>query len=271
MPEADRERFEEEYRNWIRLMSRDAACRLAALPACRRKAVLAAYDRFRDPGAVFGPLSDATRIDRLARERISSFIVLETEAVAFFPSIYSSLPSIQDFAVALNRRFFYQGLWFPMISLNAEYIRQSSDRVLAFAMEHEFEMNRIYQELSLNFRSLPSEEKKDVADSAQKISMQRLQITPQELIDDESIMLRLSCSQPLLPKPFAEMAMQLYLEDHLPQLQSYGVTSRDREEESFGEELYSEFCGWSEFSVKTYEIFVREIHCNLRESNLGYG
>ena len=40
-------------------------------------------------------------------------------------------------------------------------------------------------------------------------------------------MLRLSCSQPLLPKPFAEMAMQLYLEDHFPQLQSYGVTSRE--------------------------------------------
>ncbi|MDD1751440.1 MAG: hypothetical protein LUO89_16370, partial [Methanothrix sp.] len=173
--------------------------------------------------------------------------------------------------VAMNRRFFSQGLWFPIISLNSEYIRQSSDRVLAFALEHEFEMNRIYQELSLSFRSLQGEEKRGVADSAQKISAERLQITPQELREDELLMLRLSCSQPLLPKSYAERAMQLYLEDNLPQLQAYGVPSRDQEEESFGEELYSEFCGWSLFSTKTYEIFVREIHCNLRESNLGYG
>lgn len=271
MPEADRERFEEEYRNWIRLMSRDAACRLAALPAEHGKALLAAYDLFRDPRAVFRPLSERDRVERLVGERISSFIVIETEAVVFFPSVYSPQPGIQDFAVAMNRRFFHQRLWFPIISLNSEYIRKSSDHLLGFALEHEFEMNRIYQELSLSFRSLHAEEKKGAADSAQEISRERLKITPQELIEDESLMLRLSCSQPLLPKPYAELAMQLYLEDNLPELQAYGVPSSGPEEASFGEELYLEFQGWSEFSQKTYEFFVREIRSNLREADRGYG
>jgi hypothetical protein len=57
-----------------------------------------------------------------------------------------------DFAVAMNRRLFFQGLWFHIISLNSEYIRKSSDRLLTFALEHEFEMNRIYQEISSHVR-----------------------------------------------------------------------------------------------------------------------
>ena len=62
VPKDDRERFEEEYRNWIRLMSRDAACRLAALPLKPgAKPSWRPTTGSGDPGAVFGPLSDATR------------------------------------------------------------------------------------------------------------------------------------------------------------------------------------------------------------------
>lgn len=46
MTRDDRERFEQEYRDWIRLMSKDAACRLEALPADKKKAVLKAYEEF---------------------------------------------------------------------------------------------------------------------------------------------------------------------------------------------------------------------------------
>jgi hypothetical protein len=268
-PEKDREFFERDYRDWLLLMSRDAAHRLAAMQPERQKAVLKAYSDLKNPKAVFHKLLDFERVKRLSGERISSFIVVETEAMVFFPSIYT--PLALDFAVAMNRRFFYRGLWFPIIALNREYIRQSSDRVLSFTLEHEFEMNRIYQEISLNLRALSPDEKRDVTDSAQKISAQKLSITQEELIEDDKLMHRLSTTQPLIPKPYAESAMLLYLEDNFSELKSYGLPSISPEEEAFGEELFIEFQSWSEFSQKTYEFFIREISANMREANRGYG
>ena len=267
----DRERFEQEYRNWIRLMSRDAACRLEALPADKKKAVLKAYEDFRDPLAVFRPLQDQERVKRLKGEIISNFIVLETDAVTFFPSVYSSAPAILDFAVAMNRCIFCKGLWFPIIVLNSAYIQQSSDRMLCFALEHELEMNRIYQSVSLNLKALSREEKQNTMDSALEISANRLKITEQELIEDERLMHRVSMTQPLIPKPYAERAMLIFLEANLQRLQSFGRESLNPEEVVFGNELYEEFQSWSEFSSQTYDLFVREILLNLREANRGYG
>jgi hypothetical protein len=252
-------------------MSRDAAHRLLALSPAEQKTVLKAYEDFKDPIAVFRRLSQPERVKSLAGEKISSFIVIETDAVTFFPTVYSYIPGVLDYAVATNRRLFCQGLWFPIISLNSEYIRQSSDRVLRFALEHEFEMNRIYQEISLNLKALSQGEKREIMDSAKEITTERLKITQEELIEDEKLMHRLSKIQPLLPKPYAEKAMLLYLETNLPELQLFGQKSQSPEEETFGEELYEEFQSWSRFSRETYELFVREIQCNLRDANQGYG
>jgi len=171
--------------------------------------------------------------------------------MVFFPSIYT--PLALDFAVAMNRRFFYRGLWFPIIALNSEY------------------MSRIYQEITLNLRALSLGEKRDVTDSAHKISAEKIGITPEELIEDETLMHRLSTTQPLIPKPYAENAMLIYLEDNFSELESYGLPSISPEEKAFGEELLKEFQSWSEFSSKTYELFVREISANIREANKGYG
>ena len=148
----------------------------------------------------------------------------------------------------MNRRLFFQGLWFPIISLNSEYIRKSSDRLLTFALEHEFEMNRIYQEISSHFRVPTQGEKQDIMYSAKEVSTKRLTITQGELFEDERLMHQLSRTQPLLPKPYAERAMLLYLAANLSQLRSCGIKSSSTNEESFGEELYQEFLGWSEFS-----------------------
>jgi len=252
-------------------MSRDAAYRLSVRSSEEQKTILKSYEDLKEPLAVFRKLSQPERVSGLAGERISSFIVIETDAVTFFPTVYSSLPGALDFAVAMNRRLFCQGLWFPIISLNSEYIRQSSDRVLRFALEHEFEMSRIYQEVSSNLKALSQGEKRDIMDSAKDISTQRLKITKEELIDDEKLMHLLSKTQPLLPKPYAEKAMLLHLEANLSELQSFGQKSQSPEEEAYGEELYQEFQGWSEFSQETYEFYVREIQCNLKDANRGYG
>jgi len=99
----------------------------------------------------------------------------------------------------MNRRLFFQELWFPIISLNFEYTRKSSNRQLTFALEHEFEMNRIYQEISSRLRILTQGEKQDIMDSAKEVSRKRLTITQGELFEDERLMHQLSITQPLLP------------------------------------------------------------------------
>ena len=167
--------------------------------------------------------------------------------------------------MAMNRRLFCRKLWFPIISLNSEYIRQSPDRILAFALEHEFEMSRIYQEISSRQKTVSPDEKRDIMISAQEISQKKLTITPEELIEDERLMHQLSLSSPLLPKPYAEMALLHYLEANFPRLEPFGQKSASPEEEALGKELAEEFSSWSDFSTKTYELFVREIAANLRE------
>ena len=44
----------------------------------------------------------------------------------------------------------------------------------------------------------------------------------------------------------------------------------DPEEDAFGAELYDEFEGWSEFSIRSYRLFVREAVEGLREAHRGY-
>ena len=70
MPKDDRERFEEDYRDWIRLISRDTACWLSALPLPEQKIILKAYEDFKDQGQVYRELSLAERVRSLAGERI---------------------------------------------------------------------------------------------------------------------------------------------------------------------------------------------------------
>lgn len=268
MPERDREFFERDYKDWLVLISRDAAHRLAAMLPERRNAVLKEYLDLKNPQAVLHKPRDPSRVGRLGGERLSSYIVLETDAIVFFPSLYS--PAALDFAVAMNRRFYYKGLWFPIISLNSEYIIQSSDRVLAFALEHELDMSRIYQKISLNLRALSTDEKREIMESAEKNSTEKHSITQEELIEDEKLMHRLSSTQALIPKPYAERAMLLWLEENFSEIESRGIPSTSPEEEAFGKELLREFQGWSEFSQKTFERFVREISANLRDANIGY-
>lgn len=270
MSDQDRQKFEEDYLGWLLSVAKDAARSLANIPAAERELTARKYKQLLDPKSIFHKLSDPKRLERLAGDKISRYIVVETEAIAFFPSIYSSVPGALDFSVAMNRRFYYQELWFPIIALNSEYIRKCSDRILGFTLEHEFEMSKIYQQISADLRTLSGDEKRDVASSAQQNAAASLQITQDELIEDEKLMVQLSKSRPLIPKPYAEMALLRFLEDNSSEFRSYGAPSESDRERTFGAELYEEFLGWSDFSRNTYGSFVRELLADLRESNLGY-
>lgn len=270
MSEPERQKFEKDYWDWLLSVAKDAARSLADLPMTKRELTTRNYKQLLDPKSVFRKLSDPKRLERLAGDKISKYIVVETEAITFFPSIYTSVPGALDFSVAMNRRFYYQELWFPIIALNSEYIRKSGDRILEFTLEHEFEMSKIYQQISENLRALSGDEKREVASSAQQYAATRLQITQDELIEDEKLMVQLSKSRPLIPKPYAETALLLFLEDNFSDLRSFGVPSESDEERTFGAELYDEFQGWAYFSKKTYASFVRELLADLKESDRGY-
>lgn len=270
MSDPDRQKFEEEYSSWLLSVARDAARSLADTPLTKREQAAKIYKQHLDPKSVFHMLSDQKRLERLAGDKVSKYIVVETEAIAFFPSIYTPVPSALDFSVAMNRRFYYRELWFPIIALNSEYIRRSSDRILGFTLEHEFEMSKIYQQITANLRALSGDEKREIAGSAEQYAATRLHITQDELIEDETLMVQLSKSEALIPKPYAETALLMFLEDNFPDLRSFGVPSNSDEEQSFGAGLYDEFKGWADFSRKTYATFVRELLADLKESERGY-
>lgn len=270
MPEQDRQKFEGDYLRWLLYVAKDASRSLADMPRVKRELAIERYKKLQDPRMVFHKPSDTKRLERLAGDKISKYILVETEAITFFPSIYTSVPGALDFSVAMNRRFFYQELWFPIIALNSEYIKQSSDRILGFTLEHEFEMSRIYKQISANLRALSANEKRDVASSALQQASDRRQITQDEMREDEQLMVHLSKSQPLIPKPYAETALMIFLEDNFSVLRSFGIPSESDDEQSFGALLYEEFLGWADFSRKTYALFVKELMANLIESNRGY-
>ena len=251
-------------------MAKDRARELAGFDPGERDRILQRSREMEEPNRVFRPLSDRDRIVRLGGEEANGYILVETDAVTFFPSIDSSNPGALDFAVAMNRRYYYRGLWFSIISLNSEYLRRVSDRVLAYALEHEFEMGRLYQQAFVEMRKLSPGEKLEISRLAHQTSVKKTKISLEDLIDEERLMLALSESQPAVPKPYAETALLTYLEENFSDLERFGVKSDDEEEDAFGAELYDEFEGWSEFSIASYRLFVREATQGTREAYRGY-
>jgi len=65
---SDQEKFEQEYREWICSISRDAALRLTEKSTAERERITESYRMLQDPRSVFRQLSDPRRIERLAGE-----------------------------------------------------------------------------------------------------------------------------------------------------------------------------------------------------------
>ncbi|MGB3945148.1 MAG: hypothetical protein WBK88_10185 [Methanothrix sp.] len=251
-------------------MARDLAEELARSDPGDRDRILHRCREMEDPLEVFRPLSNPDRIADLAGKQADGYILMETDAVTFFPSMGSGTPGALDYAVAMNRRYFIRGLWFSIISLNCEYLKRAPDGIIAYALEHEFEMGRLYQEAFGEMRKLSPGEKLQISQAAHQTSIDKTRVSLADLIDEEMLMLQLSGSQPPIPKPYAETALLAYLEDNISKLEVFGSKSRDEGEDAFGAELYAEFEGWSLFSRESYRLFVREVDQGVRESYRGY-
>jgi len=265
-----REEFKGEFLGWIRSVAADVASRLLSIDDVTKEDIVLGYRDLMDPGRVFREVDDPERIVRLAGDA-PRIIFVETDSVSIFPSISISGPHILDFALAMNRRFYCNRLWFDIISLNSEYIRRSSDRMLAFIIEHELEMIRLYEERFPYLRRPRPKEKQLIAQLALERSAKKLGLTAIELGDDERLMIEISDSQPLIPKPYGETALLQFLETNIERLKYEGSLSRSAEDEAMGLRLYDEFAGWRDLSIDAYALLVREIECRLKESNLGYG
>jgi len=235
-----------------------------------RKRVLQAYQEMEDPKRVFRPLLDPDRISKIGGEEAKGYILVETDAITFFPSIDSSNPGALDFAVAMNRRYYYRGRWFSIISINSEYLRRVSDRILAYALEHEFEMGRLYQQAFVEMRKLSPGEKLEISRIAHQTSVKKSRISLEDLIDEERLMASLSESEPVIPKPYAETALLAHLEENFSRLEEFGTESEDDDEDAFGVELYDEFEGWSKFSIQSFRLFVREAIQGVSDAHRGY-
>lgn len=251
-------------------MAKDVARQLAEFDPGDRERILQRCREMEDPLRVFRPLSNPDRITDLAGKEADGYILVETDAITFFPSMGSATPGALDYAVAMNRRYFFRGLWFSMISFNSEYLRLAPDETLAYALEHEFEMGRLYQEAFGEMRKLSPGEKLQINQLARQTSVNKTRISLADLIDEKMLMLELSGSQPAIPKPYAETALLAYLEEGFPDLERLGRVSEDDDEEAFGAELYAEFEGWSLLSRESYRLFVREVDQGLRETYRGY-
>ncbi|MGC9514485.1 hypothetical protein [Methanocrinis sp.] len=251
-------------------MAKETAGQLAGAEVGEQEMILSRYQEMTDPCRVFRPLSTPDRILDLGGEEADGYILVETDAITFFPSIGSSSPGALDFAVAMNRRYYYQGLWFSVISLNSEYLSQVTDRTLAYALEHEFEMGKLYQRAFGEMRKLSAGEKLEISQLAHQTSVKKSKISLEDLIDEERLMISLSESQPVVPKPYAETALLIYLQENFSDLARFGEKSEDAEEEAFGAELYDEFEGWSKFSIQSFRLFVREVSLGVREAYRGY-
>jgi len=260
-PEARRAQFEEEYLGWIRRVAANVSRRLARLPDGIQQELLRSYALLEDTGRLYRQSPHAERIHRLSNGKTRGHIILETDGVDIFPSLTSPNPGVLDFAIGMGRRFYFRGLWFSVLGFNAAYLEKASDKMLTFAIEQELEMIRIYAEISAEAK---------VSQRVEDRAERHLNIQPDELREDERILMEISDSQPLIPRPYSEIGMLVYIETKFQEIKSMGVPSRDEAEEGFGSGLFKEFLGWEPFTRKSYLIFVSEIRDKMRDAFSGY-
>ncbi len=258
----DKAMFEMEYIKWIRNVAGQIGSRATRLSKAEQDRLLNEYKRLEEPLEVFREFSDIKRIKGIAVADIEKHIFLETDTINFFPSFEDRSAKALDFAVSMSRRLYYRGLWFSMISLNRSYVERASEKMLLFTLEHELEVARIFEEVTQNWG--------DVTQEYDSERIGKLNITPEDLRADEKILIELTDTQPMLPRPYAEMAMLVYLEENFSMLRPFGSASRSADEEAFGAGLYEEFAGWRAFTQNSYKIFVAELRGKIRDAYAGY-
>ncbi len=268
MKELSKKKFEEEYSLWISSAARDVAFSLNHLKPSDIKKIIACNERYlQEPETVFGT-SDLEMVKKLAPPKI---LFLSTDAIIFSQSIFAPLPGVFDYAVALNRRYYIGGSWYSIITLNMTYVKESSETILKYAISHELLQKEIYEENMRNgIRKFSPDEKRKISNVTLNKAIESSGITPDELMKEKELMLKISSNSPLIPKPFAETALYHYVEHHLDELKDFSEKSTTEKEDSIGKKLNSDFKDWLGFSTDTYRKFLLGVKKELDYMDYGY-
>ncbi len=265
---ASKEEFEEKYTLWIQSVAKDTAFALNQLKPDEMRKIITLNDQYlREPESVYG--TDGLETARsLVPENI---LLLSTDAVVFSQSIFVRMPSILDYAVALSRRY-YLGSWYSIITLNRMYLRDASETMLRYTLEHQLLQKEIYEKNigGTEIRKFTPEEKRKISDETLKKAIEKTGMTGEELVKERQLMLKISSVSPLIPKPFAEAALYWHVETHLEGLKKYGEPSKTEKEDEIGRKLNSDFKEWLDFSTNTYRTFVTDIKKELNYMDYGY-
>lgn len=259
--------FEEDYTLWIQSAAKDIAFALGQLKPHEIKSIISRSEQYLgEPESVYG--TDGLEAARkMAPENI---LLLSTDAVVFSQSIFVRMPSVFDYAVALNRRY-YLGSWYSIITLNRKYLEEASETMLKYTLEHELLQKEVYEENIRNeARKFTPEEKRKISDDTLNRAIEKSGITREELQREKALMLGISHNSPLIPKPFAETALYWYIERHLDELKYLGEPSKTEKEEALGKKLNADFKEWIDFSSGVYSLFLSEIKKELNYTDYGY-
>lgn len=266
--ENSRERFEEEYALWIRSAAKDIAFTYNQLNPGESKKIIEQSEKYlKEPESVYG----REGLDAIKRLVPDNILLLSTDAVVFSQSIFVRMPSIFDYAVALNRRY-YLGSWYSIITFNRTYLQEASEIMLRYTLEHELLQKEIFEENleKEGAKRFTPEEKKKISNETLKKAIEKSGITKDDLIKENKLMLRISYNSPLIPKPFAETALYMYVEKNLDDIRTYAEASKSAKEDELGKKLNSDFKGWIDFSMNAYDIFLSDVKKELNYADYGY-
>ncbi|HIH45221.1 MAG TPA: hypothetical protein HA257_09200 [Candidatus Methanoperedenaceae archaeon] len=257
----------DDYKQWIRLSARDVASAFRGLSPSDRKRIRKQYAGFRShPAGMFSELRDRERIAGLLGDGLSGILVLETGTVAFNTSLFSDAPGIFDYAFAMNRRYFIEGMWFSIITLNSTFIDNANDRVLKYTIHHELFQKQMYEErIAQGTKKFDHEEKRLINIEAKRKATASSGVTEEDLLNEKMMMLNLSTSCPLVPKSFTDTALFHYLRENLEKIRQFGVKSRNEQEQRLGEELSRDFSEWLGFAQEVFVSFYGELERHMTE------
>ncbi len=266
--QSSRQEFEESYILWIRSAAKDIAFALNQLKPEEVRKIIAMNEQYlKEPESVYG----RDGLEKASGLVSPGILLLFTDAVVFSQSIFLRMPSIFDYAVAMNRRY-YLGSWYSIITLNRTYVKDASETMLRYTLEHELLQKEIYEEalMGTEQKKFTPEEKRKISDETLKRAVEKTGITPDELTRENQLMLKVSYTSPLLPKPFAEAALYWYMEKNRNEFKEYGKASRAEREDELGKKLNTDFKEWLDFSVNTYKVFLEDLKKELNYSDYGY-
>ena len=267
MQKLSKEKFEEEYSRWIKSAAKDVAFALNQLKPEEVKSIIMRSEQYLEkPESVFG-IEGLDAVRKLAPPNI---LLLSTGAVVFSQSIFAPMPGVFDYALAMNRRY-YLGSWYSIITFNSAYLKEASEAMIKYALSHELLQKEIYEENMRNgVRKFSPEEKRKISKETLHKAIERSGITPDELAQENELMLEISWHSPLIPKPFAETALYWYMERNIEDFGQYAEASKTNREDTIGKKLNSDFKGWLDFSTNTYKMFLAGLKKELNYMDYGY-